>query len=485
MSDYKMLINGELVEAESGKTFPVMNPATGQQFATIALGGQKEVDKAVAAAKRAFPIWSKMPVQARAEALRRIGIGIRERAEEIAKLDTMNHGSPISVTRNRVMGASFGLEGAAGAMQRIHDQSVDLGNQELAYVRHHPIGVCALITPWNVPLLMAVSKMGPALIVGNTCVVKPPSVDSATTLILGEIITKLGNLIPLGVINIITGSGDTTGNALCAHPDVGMIGFTGSCDAGKSIMAAASGTMKKLSLELGGKNPFIVMEDADVDKTAEWAVNCQTSNSGQICASPGRYLVHEKVHDEFASRFIAYAKKVTVGDPLDPATRMGPLVSEEHRNKVVSYIKSAVDEGAQLALGQLSPPGPPLDKGYYVLPTVLTGVTSKMQVYRDEIFGPVACITKYGDKDNVIAMANDNTFGLTASVWSKDTSKAVRVGHQIEAGTVYINDHMIMGGLPFAGVKESGLGAGGIEEYIEVRSMYVYIGEGKINRMLI
>jgi len=264
-----------------------------------------------------------------------------------------------------------------------------------------------------------------------------------------------------------------------------MIGFTGSCEAGKAIMAAASGTIKKLSLELGGKNPFIVMEDADLDMTAEWAVACQTSNAGQICASPGRYLVHEKVHDEFVAKFITAAKKVTVGNPLDTATQMGPLVSEEHMRKVEGYLRSALAEGAHMALGQPGPLPPPLDKGYYVLPTVLTGVTPQMQVYRDEIFGPVACITKYTGKDDVIAMANDNTYGLTASVWSKDVNKAIRTGHQIEAGTVYINDHMIMGGLPFGGVKESGFGDGNIEEYTQTRSIYVRIGEGKVNRMLI
>jgi acyl-CoA reductase-like NAD-dependent aldehyde dehydrogenase len=242
-------------------------------------------------------------------------------------------------------------------------------------------------------------------------------------------------------------------------------------------MSAASRTVKRLTLELGGKNPFIVMEDANIDSAAKVGVSAQTDITGQVCISPGRYYVHEKVHDEFVEKYIAAAKKVTVGDPFDQNTQMGPVVSEYHRNSIEAHIRSAIDEGAKLALGKLSPLPKPLDKGYYVLPTVLTGVTPKMKVYREEIFGPVACIIKYFDKDDVIAMANDNTYGLSGSVWTRDIVKGIKTAHAIQAGVVWVNQHMGMSGLPQGGVKESGIGkeggSRGLDEYCEMNSIYI------------
>jgi acyl-CoA reductase-like NAD-dependent aldehyde dehydrogenase len=469
---YKMLIGGELVEAESGKTFPVINPATGEEFDRIPLGDKKEVDKAVAAARKAFPSWSQRPVQMRAEALRKIAAAIREKAPELINLDCLNHGTPINSARFETMAASFSFEGRAALGQSLELKGLDLDNG-LAYIQRQPFGVCALIIPWNGPLMPAADKMSSALIMGNTCVLKPPSIDSATCLVLGEIIAKLSDVIPPGVVNIITGSGEVAGNALASHPDINMVSFTGSSETGKSIMTAAGKTVKKLCLELGGKNPFIVMEDADIDAAAAQGVRAQTQNSGQVCVSPGRYYVHEKVHDEFVAKYIAAAKKVTVGDPMKPDTMIGPVVSEHHRNSIESHIKSAIDAGAKLALGQLSPLPKPLDKGYYVLPTVITGVTPEMKVYREEIFGPVACIIKYSDKDDVIAMANDNTYGLSASVWTKDLEKGIKAAHSIQAGIIWVNTHMGMMGLPGGGVKESGIGKEVPEEYCQKNSIYV------------
>ena len=470
-----MLIDGELVEAESGKTFPVMNPATGEEFARIPVGDQKEVNRAVAAARKAFANWSQLPLERRAEALRKLAAAVRGRAEDLIKLDCLNHGTPINTSR--VRGTILALERAATQSQSLSAEILDLGNRGFAYIHRQPIGVCALITPWNVPLNQVVNKMAPALIMGNTCVIKPPSIDSATTLVLGEIIAGLRDVIPPGVVNIITGPGEVTGHALASHPDVGMISFTGSSEAGKSIMSAASRTVKRLTLELGGKNPFIVMEDANIDSAAKVGVSAQTDITGQVCISPGRYYVHEKVHDEFVEKYIAAAKKVTVGDPFDQNTQMGPVVSEYHRNSIEAHIRSAIDEGAKLALGKLSPLPKPLDKGYYVLPTVLTGVTPKMKVYREEIFGPVACIIKYFDKDDVIAMANDNTYGLSGSVWTRDIVKGIKTAHAIQAGVVWVNQHMGMSGLPQGGVKESGIGkeggSRGLDEYCEMNSIYI------------
>jgi acyl-CoA reductase-like NAD-dependent aldehyde dehydrogenase len=478
MADFKMLINGNLVKAESGKTIAAINPATGEEFARVPQGDEKEVNKAIAAARAASPVWSQTPVEQRAQALLKVGAAIRERAEEFVKLDCLNHGAPINSARNWVMGASFTFDQIAMQGQSFWADSLDLGDRGLAYVHRQPIGICALITPWNMPLNIASTKLASALIMGNTCVVKPSSVNPVTTLLLGEIIKGIADLIPPGVVNIITGSGDVAGNALASHPDIGMISFTGSSDVGKSIMTAAGKTVKRLTLELGGKNPFIVMEDANIDAAAQTGVNSQIENSGQICVSPGRYYVHEKIHDEFVAKYIALAKKVKVGDPFSPDTQMGPVVSEHQRNSIEAYLRSAIKEGAKMALGQLSPLPKPLDKGYYVMPTVLTGVTPEMKVYREEIFGPVACIIKYSDKDNVIKMANDNRYGLAASVWTKDIKKGNKAAQAIQAGTTWINDHMgFFGLLPGGGVKESGIGKEnsnkGLDEYCEMNSIYI------------
>lgn len=478
MTDFKMLINGKLVKAGSGETIPAINPATGEEFARIPEGNEKEVDMAVAAAQEALPAWSQMPVQQRTQALQKLGVAIRERAEDLAKLDTLNHGSPIVKSRNWVMGTSFTFDEIAMQGQSVWADSLDLGDIGLAYIHRQPIGICALITPWNMPLNVLATKLASALIMGNTCVVKPSSINAATTLMLGEIIAGMADMLPAGVVNIITGSGEVAGNALASHPAIGMISFTGSSEVGKSIMAAASKTIKRLALELGGKNPFIVMGDADIDHAAMVGAIVQTENSGQICVSPGRYYVHESVHDEFVNKYIAAANKITVGDPSDPGTQMGPVVSKHHRDSIEDYIRSAIKAGAKMALGQLGPLPRPLDKGYYIKPTVLTGVTPGMKVYSEEIFGPVAVIIKYSDKDDVIKMANDSKYGLSGSVWTKDIKKGIKMAHAIQAGTVWVNDHMGFHGLlPMGGVKESGIGKEGsnkgLDEYCEMNSIYV------------
>lgn len=474
---YKMLIDGELVEAESGETFPVINPATEEEFDRIPYGDQREVNKAVAAARKAFPRWSQTPIQARAEALRKIAGALRGRSADIGKLDCLNHGTPISQARFQGLGASFGFERAATQSMSLQAESLDWESRALAYLHRQPIGVCGLIVPWNVPLMIAVSKLTSALIMGNTCILKPPSIDSITTLVLAEVIAGLEDVIPPGVVNVITGSGEVVGNAMSSHPDIGMISFTGSTAAGKSIMTAAGNTIKKLFLELGGKNPFIILEDADIDATAKGGVSAQTQNTGQICVSPGRYYIPEKIYDEFIEKYIAEAKKVVVGDPMDEKTQMGPVVSKQQRDSIEAHIRSALDAGAKLALGQLSPLPKPLDKGYYVLPAVITGVTPEMRVYREEIFGPVACMIKYSDKDDVIAMANDNTYGLAASVWTKDIAKGIKVAHAIQAGTVWVNQHMGLRGLPTGAVKESGIGREDMDAYCSMNAIYVVLSQ--------
>jgi betaine-aldehyde dehydrogenase len=348
-------------------------------------------------------------------------------------------------------------------------------------MKREPIGVCAAIVPWNAPLVMAILKMSQAIAVGNTCIIKPPSVDSLTTLKFGEIIAK--SELPPGTVNIVTGPGGTVGQALSSHPGVGMVSFTGSCEAGKAIMAAASQTVKRLVLELGGKNPFIVLEDADLDFTVPRAVGYSLANGGMVCASPGRYYVHKKIYDEFVERYVEGFKKHIVGLPTDPKSMMGPMVSAEHRDRVEGYIKSGIEEGAKLVYGGQRPTEPPLNKGYFVMPTVFTHVGQNMTIGREEIFGPVGCIMEpFTSEEEVLKLANDSPFGLGASVWTRNVPKGIRYAHEICAGAVWVNDHMIVGSeLPWGGFKESGFGkedgVRGLKEFTQLKQIGVDLSD--------
>ncbi len=469
----KMWIGNKWVDAASGKTYKVVNPATEEEIAQVPLADKGDVDKAVAAAKKALPVWSKKSQDERTEIINKIAATMREFGPELAKLDVLDHGTPAKMAFGMSMGGAKQLEWAGQAARAMMGEYIPSSRAKtLFWLKREPIGVCALIIPWNGPLAMLITKMSQALAVGNTCVIKPPSIDSLTSLKFAEILEKCG--LPEGTVNIITGPGGTVGEAMASHPDVGMVSFTGSCETGKRIMELASKTVKRVSLELGGKNPYIVLADADLDLAVNCAVRCTQMNSGMVCASPGRYYLQEKVHDEFVERYIEGAKKWVVGDPNDEKTMMGPVVSAEHREHIERLVKKGVEEGAKLVLGGKRPTQPPLNKGYYVVPTAFTGITPNMTIYREEIFGPVACFIKYSDEDKVIEMANDNTFGLCASVWTKNAAKGIRFANEINAGAVWINDHMIIGNeLPWGGAKESGFGKEnhnmGLEEYTQMK----------------
>jgi acyl-CoA reductase-like NAD-dependent aldehyde dehydrogenase len=472
MDTYKMWIGGAYCDAESGKTYGVTNPATGEEIARAPLGDRSDVDKAVDAATRAFPEWSGKSQQERSATVHRIAALLKERVEEFARLDALDHGTPVSTAYHMVGGAVANLDFNSQGARTIMSDVIPIRPDALHFFHREPVGVCALIIPWNVPLTMVGSKLGAALSLGNTCVVKPPSIDSLTTLKFAEILDQVG--LPPGAVNIVTGPGGTVGTALAAHPGVDLISFTGSSETGKDIMAKASGTVKRLVLELGGKNPFIILDDADIDLAAQKAMTSQLRNSGQICASPGRYYVSEKRHDEFVAKLIQAMNTFRVGDPLDPKTNMGPMVSEEHRDKVEYYIRCGVEEGAKLVLGGMRPTEPPFDKGFYVMPTIFTGVTQNMKIAREEIFGPVACVLTYKSEDEVIGLANDNVYGLCASVWTRDTVKATGFAKKLRAGTIYINDHLTIGPeMPWGGFRQSGVGKEnsvvGLEEYTQLK----------------
>jgi betaine-aldehyde dehydrogenase len=472
MEHYEMLINGEWTQAISGSTYPVYNPATNEIIAELPKGGMEDANKAIEAARRAFPEWSGKTQNERSAIVNQIGTLIREDFQELAMIDCLDHGTPIAKARMMAIGAALSFEYAAQASRALMSDVMPINNDTLHYFRREPVGVCGLIIPWNVPLIMVASKLGAALSVGNTCVVKPPSIDSMAALRLGKIIEKLN--LPPGVVNIITGPGEQAGQALTTHPDVNLISFTGSSETGKRIMGLSSQSVKRLILELGGKNPFIVLEDANLEATVNKAVISSYTNSGMVCASPGRYYIHARLHDEFVDRFVEGAKKFTVGDPLSEKTLMGPLVSAEHRNTVEGYIRSGVEEGAQLVLDGRGPHEAPMDRGYFIKPTVFTNVTQDMKIAREEIFGPVACIMKFESEEEVLASANDNVYGLSASVWSQNAFKAIKMANRIQAGTVWINDHLtISPEMPWGGFKDSGIGKEnamvGLEAYTQLK----------------
>jgi acyl-CoA reductase-like NAD-dependent aldehyde dehydrogenase len=458
MESYKMWIGGKWLDAESGETFTVVNPANGEIFAGVALGGKPEVDKAVDAARKAFPVWSKKTQSERSRIMLQIVDAIKERSQELAELETRDHGFPITTSSNMGQMYCGFFEYTAQVARGLMSEVIPVHNNLHLYMQREPIGVTALITPWNAPLSSVAKKVAYSISVGNTCVVKPASDDCLTALKFCEILEKTG--LPPGTVNIITGPGSTAGEYLASHPGVNMISFTGSCEIGKRIMAAASSTVKRVQLELGGKNPFIVLEDVDVDAVVRAAVAFSVGNAGQGCGAPGRFYIHQKIHDEFVEKFVAGMKKVIVGDPMDKKTQMGPLASAEHRGKVEGYLKSGIKEGANLVLGGQRPSDPPLDKGYYVMPAVFTGVKQNMTIAREEIFGPVACFMEpFSTDQEVIERANDNTLGLSACVWTKNTGKGMKLAGEIQAGAVWVNSAPApFVEAPWGGFKESGIG---------------------------
>ncbi len=346
----------------------------------------------------------------------------------------------------------------------------------VAYLKREPLGVCALITPWNVPSLMIASKVAPCLAAGNTCVVKPPSINSMIGLKWAEILAEVD--LPPGVVNFVTGPGESVGRALAAHPDVNMISFTGSSETGKDILAAASRTVKRTQVELGGKNPVIILEDADLDDTAAQLVGITFQNTAQNCAAPSRLYVQEKVYDEFIERFVAWAKKIKVGNGAEAGTTMGPLVSAAHRDKVEGYIQAGVAGGAKLVLGGERPTAPPLDRGYFVMPTVFKDVTQDMVIARDEIFGPVVGFHKFTSDEQALTWANDSAYGLCGSVWTRDLARGLNLINRMQVGSAWINQHMnLVTEFPWGGYKESGLGKEtgvlGLEAYTQYKLVCV------------
>jgi phenylacetaldehyde dehydrogenase len=474
---HRMLINGKWVEAASGKTFPTYDPATGEVLSNIAEGDREDINRAVTAARAAFETgpWAKMPPSERGRLIWKLGDLIEKYSEEFAQLESLDNGKPLKVARVAdVPLAADHFRYYAGWATKIEGNTIPLGlapqGKFLAYTLREPVGVVGQIIPWNFPLLMAAWKLGPALTAGCCVVLKPAEQTPLSALRLGELIQEAG--FPEGVVNIVPGYGETAGAALAAHPDVDKVAFTGSTEVGKLILHAAAGNLKKVSLELGGKSPNIVFDDADVDKAIAGAASAIFFNHGQCCCAGSRLFIEKDIFDKVVDGVSRHAESIRVRPGFDPECDMGPLVSEEQMNRVCGYLDSGKQEGAKAVAG-----GARLgNKGYFVKPTVLINTNENMKVVQEEIFGPVVTAMPFTDATDVIPKSNDTIYGLAAGIWTKDIKKAHALAAKLRAGTVWINCYNIFdAALPFGGYKQSGwgreMGHEVLENYTEVKSV--------------
>src|SRR5437868_2741962 len=476
----KLLINGQWTDAADAKTFKTVNPATGEVLTQIASAGQVDVERAVAAARKAFDdpagAWQKMTAGERGKLLWRIADLIERNIDEVAEIETLDNGKPIFESRYvDVPTVVEVFRFYAGMATKVHGQTINSRPNAFTYTLREPLGVVAAIVPWNFPLLLASWKIAPALAAGNTVIWKPASQTSLSALRVGELMLEAG--LPPGVINILPGPGALAGMGLVRHPGVDKVAFTGSTMVGKEVMRNAADTVKRITLELGGKSPNIVLADANMDEAVKGASTGIFYGKGEVCAAGSRLFVERKIHDQFMEKLVERTKKLRPGDPLDPKTRLGAIVSEQQMNTVLGYIDAGKKEGAQLVAGgnRVSVDG---GKGFFVEPTVFDAVDNNMKIAQEEIFGPVLATIPFDDLDHVAELANQNIYGLAAAVWTNDVRKAHGLARRLKAGTVWINAYNLYDvALPFGGYKQSGfgreLGEEAMQHYTEVKSVWL------------
>ncbi len=478
----KMLIGGLWVDAASGKTFPSFNPSTGEVIAEIAEGDAEDANRAVAAARAAFEgPWRRMKPSQRQELLWAVADAIEENYEELQLLEVLEMGSPIGRSRPGKKRSSWEasvLRYFAGWPTKIHGQTIpnSLPGSVFTYTVKEPVGVVAAIVPWNRPISNAVWKIGPVLATGCTMVLKPAEEASLAALRLGELLTEVG--VPDGVVNVVTGFGETVGATLTEHHDVDKVSFTGSTAVGQSIVRASAGNLKRLSLELGGKSPDVVFADADLTRAIPGAAMAVFTNSGQVCCAGTRIYAERPIYEQFVEGVSEFAKGLRVGNSLDPETQIGPLVSSEQLERVTGYLELGPEEGARTTAGGHRVMTEDLAKGYFVEPTVFADVEDGMRVARDEIFGPVACILPFDSLDEVSKRANDTNYGLSGGLWTRDIGKAHRLASEMQAGTVWVNGFLQFDpGIPFGGYKMSGwgseMGEKSLDDYLNTKSVWI------------
>ena len=476
----KLLIDGEWRPAAGGAVQPVVNPATEEPIAEVASAAREDVDAAVAAARRALEgPWARLSARERGRLLWRLGERLLERADEIARLETLHNGKPIFESRQiEVPAVVECFQYYAGWADKLHGEVVPVKGPQLVYTLREPVGVVGAIVPWNFPLLLAAWKVAPALACGNTVVLKPASQTPLTALVLGECALEVG--FPPGVLNVVTGPGPTVGRWMVEHPGIDKIAFTGDTRTGREIMRGSAETLKRLTLELGGKSPNIVLPDADLDAAARGATTGIFYGKGEVCAAGSRLLVDRRVKEALLEKVVARARRLVPGDPLDPKTRLGALASKAQLERVLGYIETGRKEGATLLVG-----GARADigtgRGYFVQPTIFDNVTPEMTIAREEIFGPVLATIDFDDLDEAIARANDSPYGLAAAVWTRDIRKAHYIARRLRAGTVWENTYNLYDtAAPIGGYKQSGfgreLGRHALEHYTEVKSVWVDLG---------
>jgi aldehyde dehydrogenase (NAD+) len=472
----KMLIDGKWVDSTSGKTFETLNPATGDVIARVAEGDKADVDKAVKAARKAFDKgpWKKMNARERGKLMNRLADLIEKNIDELASLETLDNGKPINDSKGADLPLTIDCyRYYAGWADKIEGKTIPINGPYFCYTRHEPVGVVGQIIPWNFPLLMQAWKWGPALAAGCTIVLKPAEQTPLSALRVGELAMEAG--FPEGVINIVPGFGETAGAAVAEHMDVDKVAFTGSTEVGKLIMqAAARSNLKRVTLELGGKSPNIIFADADLEAAAAGAHFALFFNQGQCCCAGSRLFVESQVHDEFVEKVTKRVKKTKVGDPFDPTTTQGPQVSQEQYDRIMGYIESGKQQGAKLVCGG----GRVGNLGYFVEPTVFTGVKDEHKIAQEEIFGPVMSVIPFKSIDEVIERGNRTMYGLAAAVWTKDITKAHRLAAELKAGTVWINCYDVFdAAAPFGGFKMSGigreLGEYALRNYTEIKTVTV------------